>query len=138
MGNLEELKKKFFTEEEEPEEVTLASLIERTNRFIKVGKSGKIYFQMNNFTSREKVALILIGRHFAHLLDKEVPLEISVEEIQKFTSLPGLQIYPRIHDLKFEGLIQDADKEEHYKIRDPSRIEKFLDEMDKHYPIKKK
>ncbi|MHA1409129.1 MAG: hypothetical protein ACTSQY_02200 [Candidatus Odinarchaeia archaeon] len=137
MGDLEDIKKSFIIDDKESVEENLTTQVEKLTRFVKIGKTGKIYLQEEKLTASEKILLVVLARHLGHMLDDEIPAGISAVEIEKFTSLPPSKILMQLSDFKLEGLVQGAPNSE-YCFNPQADIDAVLNLLDKKYPPPKK
>lgn len=131
--NLEELKKTFIVDEGSFEEQELGNFIEKINKICKIDKTGHVSFIRQNITDKDKIKFILTARFLANRLEKEIPKEVTNEEIEKMlNNKPKEQIRARLSDLRREGLIKDLEKNRH-EIK-PFYLHKIL--IDKNKEVK--
>jgi hypothetical protein len=130
MSDLDDIKKRFIVDDDTIQEKQLVGMIERTNRFIKVSKSGQIHFDQTNLTNKDRIALVYIGRFLGNRLEPEIRKEVLNEEICTITGLSPKIVTARISELKKEPLIERIEKGV-YRAISLYIIDRFLKKLEK-------
>lgn len=128
---LEDLKAKWIIEKIDFDEKMVGRYVKRLMPFCKITKNGEIFLtdEGKKLSLKDQVGLTLVARFIAHILDDSIPEEVSAEEVSKIFLVDRMQVYARFKDTKNEKLAISV-KRGIYKAN-PSRIEKFLDDIEK-------
>ncbi|MGA3191144.1 MAG: hypothetical protein ABSD73_01365 [Candidatus Bathyarchaeia archaeon] len=123
----EELKKKFIVEEK-LDEKRVTNYVERILPFCKISKDGMVIAEAKDLKSLQKVKLALVARYLANYLDKNIPAEVTNEELSTSLIIPEDQIAARIAELREDKFAIPVKRGSHQA--NPLQIEEFIAELE--------
>jgi len=95
---IEELRRSFIVDDE-TFRAQLEPMVGKVAQHCLITSSGQVHIKDNKLPAARQVMLVLAARAIASRLETEIPAEVSVAEISKFTGLPGNQVRARGKDL---------------------------------------
>jgi len=128
---MEDIKKRFIVDEGEFSKKKIDMLVGNIVDFVKIGKGGRIFIEINSINIEDKIALSIIARFLAIKIDKNISQEISLSEIIDSLSLPQNMATARISDLVKKGLIHRVRAGKYVAV--PHRLEKIIKKLNKKY-----
>ncbi|MFA7708261.1 MAG: hypothetical protein WCX73_04895, partial [Candidatus Pacearchaeota archaeon] len=78
---MEDLKKEFIIDKDNYEKERIPELVKKILRYCKITNEGQVMFEEKDLILKDKIKLILIARFLANKLDKNIPEEVSIDEI---------------------------------------------------------
>ena len=130
---LEELKSKWIIDEKRFDERKIRQYIKRLLNYCKITKKGEVDLteKSEKFSLIDKVKLALTARFVASKLDNSISETVSAKEISKFFLVDKLQVVARLKEA-IDEKFAFRDKKGVYKLN-PSRLDAFLDNLEKKY-----
>ncbi len=126
---MEDIKKIFIVDEKEFDNKNIEKFIRKIVDFIKVGKDGKTFIELDSLTNGDKIALIIVARFLANKLDKSIPQEVSLAEISDSLPLPKNTITARLSELTNKRIVKRIGAGKYIAVS--YKIEEFVEKIDK-------
>ena len=126
---MEDIKKIFIVDEKEFDNKNIEKFIRKIVDFIKVGKDGKSFIELDSLTNGDKIALIIVARFLANKLDKSIPQEVSLAEISDSLPLPKNTITARLSELTNKRIVKRIGAGKYIAVS--YKIEEFVEKIDK-------
>jgi len=124
--SLEELKKQFFVDEDALK-ARIEPVVAKALKHCRIDKNGQVLIIDPSLSGKDKVRLTLAARAIASQLDAQIPAEVKVTDIAKYTGLPANQIRARGKDAIEEKFAESPEAGVYRAI--PHKIEAFLDSI---------
>ena len=124
--SLEELKKQFFVDEDALK-TRIEPVVAKALKHCRIDKNGQVLILDSSLSGKDKVRLTLAARAIAAQLDAQIPAEVKVTDIAKYTGLPANQIRARGKDA-IEDKFAESPEAGVYRAF-PHKIEEFLDSI---------
>lgn len=124
--SLEELKKQFFVDEDALK-TRIEPVVAKALKLCRIDKHGQVLIIDSSLSGKDKVRLTLAARAIAAQLDAEIPAEVKVTDIAKYTGLPANQIRARGKDAIEDKFAESPEAGVYRAI--PHKIEAFLDSI---------
>jgi biotin operon repressor len=92
-------------------------LLERVKKVIALDQEGRTHIMVprERLTDSQQIALQLIGRKFAHTIDRQPKETMSAEELSKATGISYKAVTARVAGLKKQGQV-DSDQPGQYRV----------------------
>jgi hypothetical protein len=124
--SLDELKKQFIVDEDALK-ARLEPLVSKALKHCRIDKNGQVLITDSNLSGKEQVRLTLAARAIASQLDTQIPADVTVIEIGKYTGLPANQVRARGKDAIEDKFAESPGAGIYRAI--PHKIEAFLDDI---------
>ena len=128
---MEDVKKLFIVDEKEFDIKNTEKFIRKIADFVKVGKDGSIFLEIESINKTDKIQLAIVARFLANKIDKNILQEVSLPEIMQFLSLPQNTATARISELVKGRNIRRIKVGKYVAV--PHQIEKFIEKINKKY-----
>ena len=128
---MEDIRKLFIVDEKEFDTKNTEKFIRKVADFVKIGKDGSIFLEIESMNKTDKIQLAITARFLANKLDKSILQEISLSEIMQSLSLPQNTATARISELIKGRSIKRIKAGQYVAV--PHQIEKFVDKVNKKY-----
>lgn len=121
----------LIVDEEDFGRKNLDRFIKKIVGFVKVGKDGKVFVELDSISQGDKIGLMVISRFLAHKKLKSIPEEVTISEMESSLLMPYKVLTARISELAKNRLIKKIKGGVYIAI--PYQMEKFIDKICKKY-----